>query len=63
VVGEGKQFFFCKKRTKKTFALRRGGGEAGVSHREFAMAYTGLAAPASQGKSFLRAFLQKSALS
>jgi hypothetical protein len=49
-------FFFCKKRTKKTFALRRGRGEAGVSRCEFAAAYTGLAAPASQGESFCALF-------
>jgi hypothetical protein len=56
-----KQFFFCKKRTKKTFALRRGGGEAGVSHREFAMADTGLTAPASQGESFCALFSKSAA--
>jgi hypothetical protein len=41
-----KQFFFCKKRTKKTFALRRGGGEAG---------------PASQGESFCALFSKSAA--
>jgi hypothetical protein len=48
-----------KKSNQKTFALRRGWGEAGVSHARPGMADTGLTPPASQGKSFFGSFLQK----
>jgi hypothetical protein len=53
---------FLKKSAQKTFALRRGGGEAGVSRCQLAAAYTGLAAPASQGESFFGSFFTKKEL-
>jgi hypothetical protein len=60
--GRKQLLFFVKKVTKKTFGLRRGRGEAGISRCEVAAADTGLASPASQRKSFLLLFFKKEAL-
>jgi hypothetical protein len=58
----GRKAALFRKKRAKTFALRRGGGEAGVSRCQFAAAYTGLATPASQGKSFFGSFFTKKEL-
>jgi hypothetical protein len=55
-------FFFCKKRTKKTFALRRGRWAAGGSPCDFAGASAGGPTPASQGESFCALFSKKRCL-
>jgi hypothetical protein len=57
----GKQFFFCKKRTKKTFILYAGVARPVTAMRGQRMAVTGLATPAYRIKVFAR-FFQKALL-